>query len=104
MRSNCRKISMGNQCFLAKNSELATNNCGLSPIKHQAMNYFSDAISQLVWHLPVNLTMLAQNINDPDVLGQMQQTWNNFVQTGQVWALLVGLIIGYVLRGLTSYG
>ncbi len=68
------------------------------------MNYFSGVISQLIWQLPVNLTMLAQNITDPDLLGQMQQTWNNFVLTGQVWALLIGLIIGYILRGLTSYG
>ncbi|KZL49388.1 MULTISPECIES: hypothetical protein [Cyanophyceae] len=68
------------------------------------MNYFSGVISQLVWQLPVNLTMLAQTINDPDVLGQMEQAWNNFVTTGQIWALLIGLIVGYVLRGLTSYG
>ncbi|MDH6060379.1 hypothetical protein NWP17_07995 [Chrysosporum bergii ANA360D] len=68
------------------------------------MNYFSDTISQLVWHLPINLMMLAQIIKDPDVLGQMQQAWNNFVQTGQVWALLIGLIMGYIFRSLTSYG
>lgn len=68
------------------------------------MNYFSGVISQLVWQLPVNLTMLAQNINDPDVLGQMQQAWNNFVITGQVWALLIGIVIGYILKNLTSYG
>ncbi|GAX36066.1 hypothetical protein [Nodularia sp. NIES-3585] len=68
------------------------------------MNYFSGVISQLVWQLPVNLTILAQNINDPDLLGQMQQVWNNFVLTGQVWALLIGLVVGYILRGLTSYG
>ena len=48
--------------------------------------------------------MLAQIIKDPDVLGQMQQAWNNFVQTGQVWALLIGLIMGYIFRSLTSYG
>jgi hypothetical protein len=68
------------------------------------INYFSGVISQLVWQLPVNLTMLAQSVNDPDVLGQMQQAWNNFVQTGQIWALLIGLFIGYFLRGLTTYG
>ncbi len=68
------------------------------------MNYLSGVISQLVWQLPVDLTMLAQTINDPDVVGQMQRAWNNFVLTGQVWALLIGLVIGYILRGLTSYG
>ncbi len=83
---------------------LATNHCSALPKNYQVMNYFSGVISQLVWQLPVNLTMLAQTINDPDVLGQMEQAWNNFVTTGQIWALLIGLIVGYVLRGLTSYG
>ncbi|WP_414564696.1 MULTISPECIES: hypothetical protein [unclassified Anabaena] len=68
------------------------------------MNYISDVISQLVWQLPVNLTMLGQHINDPDLLGQIQHNWNNFVQTGQIWALLIGLVIGYIMRNLTSYG
>ena len=68
------------------------------------MNYFSGVISQLVWQLPVNLTMLAQTINDPDLLGQMQEAWNNFVTTGQIWALLIGMVIGYLLKNLTSYG
>ncbi|WP_414529069.1 hypothetical protein [Nodularia chucula] len=68
------------------------------------MNYFSGVISQLVWHLPVNVTVLAQYVNDPDLLGQMQQAWNNFVLTGQIWAFLIGIIIGYFLRSLTSFG
>ena len=68
------------------------------------MNYFSDSISQLVWHLPANVTFLAQNITDPDLIGQIQKAWNHFVQTGQIWALLIGLVIGYMFRNLTSYG
>ncbi len=95
---------MGSQCLWGKIQKTIPKNYLLSPIKYQAMNYFSGVISQLVWQLPVNLTILGQTINDPDVLGQMQQAWNNFVLTGQVWALLIGLVIGYVLRSLTSYG
>ncbi|MEA5582513.1 hypothetical protein VB620_14330 [Nodularia harveyana UHCC-0300] len=68
------------------------------------MNYFSGVISQLVWQLPVNPTILAQYVNDPDLLGQMQQAWNNFVVTGQIWALLIGMVLGYIFRGLTSFG
>jgi hypothetical protein len=68
------------------------------------MNYISDSISQLYWHLPANITVLAQNVTDPDIIGQIQKAWNNFVQTGQIWALLIGLVIGYILRNLTSYG
>ncbi|MBD2354297.1 hypothetical protein H6G41_06585 [Tolypothrix sp. FACHB-123] len=67
------------------------------------MNYFSDALSELFWHSPVT-SWLAQTINDPNVIGQMQSGWNHFVKTGQIWALLIGLIIGYLIRNLTSYG
>ncbi len=62
------------------------------------MNFMNDLISQLVWH------SLAQQITDPDVLGQMQKAFTHFVQTGQAWALLIGLAIGYMIRNLTSFG
>ncbi|MDF5740285.1 MULTISPECIES: hypothetical protein [unclassified Nostoc] len=68
------------------------------------MSHYSDLLSQLLWHLPVNLTVLAQTITDPDVMGQIQKGWSHFIQTGQVWALLIGLVIGYIIRNLTSYG
>ncbi len=54
--------------------------------------------------LPVNWTVIAQTVNDPDLLGQVQKAWNNFVETGQIWALLIGLVVGYLIRNLTSYG
>lgn len=68
------------------------------------MNYFTDLISQIYWDLPVNLTIVAQNITDPNIVGQIQKTWLHFVQTGQIWALLIGLVLGYIVRNLTSYG
>ncbi len=68
------------------------------------MSHYSDLISQFLWHLPVNWTALAQTITDPDLMGQIQKSWNHFIQTGQVWALLIGLVIGYIIRNLTSYG
>ncbi|MBN3910765.1 MAG: hypothetical protein HWQ35_30770 [Nostoc sp. NMS1] len=67
------------------------------------MSHYSDLISQFIWHLPVNWT-LAQTITDPDLMGQFQKSWSHFIQTGQVWALLIGLVIGYMIRNLTSYG
>ncbi|MDM9582869.1 MULTISPECIES: hypothetical protein [unclassified Nostoc] len=68
------------------------------------MSNYSDLTSQFLWHLPVNWTALAQTITDPNVMGQMQKAWSHFIQTGQVWALLIGLVIGYMIRNLTSYG
>jgi len=54
--------------------------------------------------LPVDITFLAQQVRDADLMGQIQRNWSQFVQTGQIWALLTGLIIGYMLKSLTSYG
>ncbi|ESA38224.1 hypothetical protein N836_32875 [Leptolyngbya sp. Heron Island J] len=27
----------------------------------------------------------------------------NFVESGQLWALLIGVVLGYVIRGITTY-
>ncbi|ERN40704.1 hypothetical protein KR51_00026900 [Rubidibacter lacunae KORDI 51-2] len=42
-------------------------------------------------------------IDDPDVLGQMRNAWNNFIESGQVWALIIGLFLGYIFRSFTAY-
>lgn len=44
--------------------------------------------------------MIAQAVEDPNVIGQMQSAFNNFVETGQIWALIIGLVIGYGFRSL----
>ncbi|MBF2056929.1 MAG: hypothetical protein IGQ45_06840 [Cyanobacterium sp. T60_A2020_053] len=54
----------------------------------------------LWFFLPLDL--LAQ-IEDPDILGQMTTAWNNFIESGQVWALLIGLFLGYLFAGFTKF-
>ncbi len=51
--------------------------------------------------LPVS-SLLAQQIEDPDILGQMQDAWYNFIDSGQVWALLIGAFFGYTFKGFTG--
>jgi hypothetical protein len=51
--------------------------------------------------LPVS-SLLAQSIEDPDILGQIQDAWKNFIETGQVWALLIGMFFGYTFKGFTG--
>ena len=51
--------------------------------------------------LPVS-SLLAQQIEDPDILGQMQDAWYNFIDSGQVWALLIGTFFGYTFKGFTG--
>ncbi len=45
----------------------------------------------------------AQMIEDPDVIGQMTDAWQNFVETGQVWAMLIGLILGYIFANFIRF-
>ncbi len=40
---------------------------------------------------------------DQDILGQLSQAYQHFVDSGQVWALLIGAVLGYLLRSLTAY-
>jgi hypothetical protein len=46
--------------------------------------------------------VLAQQF-DQDILGDMGNLWNTFIESGQVWALLIGIVVGYLIRNLTAY-
>ena len=61
------------------------------------------SMSRILWQLPWHST-LAQNIKDPDLLGQWQKAFDHFIQSGQVWALLIGIFIGFLLKSMTSFG
>ncbi|ABW29393.1 conserved hypothetical protein [Acaryochloris marina MBIC11017] len=45
---------------------------------------------------------IAQQFED-NLGSSFQSTWDNFIQSGQVWALIIGFIVGYVFRSITSY-
>ncbi len=51
--------------------------------------------------LPVS-SFFAQAVTDPDILGQIQDAWTNFVDSGQVWALVIGMFFGYTFKGFTG--
>lgn len=44
----------------------------------------------------------AQAIEKVDVLGDFQKAWNNFIQSGQVWALIIGFVLGWMFRNFTG--
>ncbi|MCT7974477.1 hypothetical protein [Laspinema olomoucense] len=43
--------------------------------------------------------VLAQQVSNPDIMGQIKNSWDNFVATGQIWALIIGMVLGYLFRG-----
>jgi len=71
----------------------------------------TDLSSYLHWHDTLAVLnspfhwdslVLAQAVPDVDILRDLQNAWNNFIKTGQVWALLIGMFFGYLFRGLTA--
>ncbi|AFY84260.1 hypothetical protein [Oscillatoria acuminata] len=43
--------------------------------------------------------VLAQQVSDTDIMGQIKNAWDNFVESGQIWALIIGMVLGYGFRG-----
>ncbi|MEN9225608.1 MAG: hypothetical protein Q6L60_00535 [Thermostichus sp. HHBFW_bins_43] len=46
--------------------------------------------------------MIVGQVFRQDVLGDISKGWNNFVESGQIWAALVGIVVGYFLKSITS--
>jgi hypothetical protein len=45
--------------------------------------------------------VLAQQFQNVDILGNIQAGWTDFLHTGKAGALAVGLVAGYLIRGIT---
>ena len=62
---------------------------------HQSVSLLGHQFSDLT-------TLLAQSMGEMkkiDILGDFQKSFQNFIKTGQVWALGIGLVIGWLLKG-----
>lgn len=68
-----------------------------------SMTHWSDLL-QMHWQLPHDWVVFAQQFKETDIGSDVGKAWSQFVRTGQVWAFLVGLILGYMVRALTTYG
>jgi hypothetical protein len=47
--------------------------------------------------------LFAQVIQEVDILAQINDAWKNFVESGQIWALLTGVFFGYVFASFTRF-
>lgn len=43
-------------------------------------------------------------VEDPDVLGQIQTGLTKFVESGQLWAMIGGFVLGYMFAGFLKRG
>jgi hypothetical protein len=46
--------------------------------------------------------VLAQQFQSTDILGNIQAGWTDFLQTGKAGTLAIGLVMGYMIRGITK--
>lgn len=56
----------------------------------------------LLWDSSFDWNILAKTFNT-DVFAGTRAWFNNFVKSGQIWALLIGMVLGYLIRGMTTY-
>ncbi|HBQ97931.1 MULTISPECIES: hypothetical protein [unclassified Roseofilum] len=47
--------------------------------------------------------VLAQQ-TDADLMANVKTAFANFIESGQVWAFILGIILGYIIRQITTYG
>lgn len=64
-------------------------------------NYFLSSVPLVRTEILLK-TEPSYNMKDIDVVADMQKSFNHFVNSGQAWALLIGLFIGYMFRSFTS--
>ncbi|MGK7920360.1 MAG: hypothetical protein AB4080_10195 [Trichodesmium sp.] len=43
--------------------------------------------------------IFAQQV-DVDLWADVQKAWSNFIECGQLWALVVGLVIGWMVKSI----
>lgn len=67
------------------------------------MTHGTDVLQNLHGYLPLDLAVLDKPIQ-VDLAGDVQRAFNNFVRSGQVWAFLIGIALGYLVKTFTSYG
>jgi hypothetical protein len=74
---------------------------GLINVPVNQTNYFLP--SQEATKTQVYMAADYSTIEKVDIIGDMKSAWDNFIESGQVWALLIGLFIGYGFRSMTSF-
>ena len=62
------------------------------------VSHWHDTLGMLNHLLSVDWHGLAQLKTDTDLYANVTNAWNNFVKTGQIWALLIGVAFGYLIK------
>lgn len=64
---------------------------------------WNDALEGLNHLLSLDWSVFAQLQTDTNVFTNVGKAWDNFVKTGQIWAMLIGIVIGYFIKAFTTF-
>jgi hypothetical protein len=56
---------------------------------------------QVQFDLTSHGLLLAEQFQNVDLMGNMQTGWADFLQSGKAGVLAIGLVVGYMIRGIT---
>ncbi|MCL2924108.1 MAG: hypothetical protein MGF17_05615 [Trichodesmium sp. MAG_R04] len=75
------------------------NHMTITQLGLNMINNYSDLLDLLGVKVLYSGQIFAQQL-DIDLWSDIQKAWNNFIECGQGWALLVGLIIGWMVKSI----
>ena len=63
--------------------------------------------SSINWNDAAHLLVLKSHLSSTvllgqsyDIFGDVQKAWNNFVSTGQIAAFIIGIFVGWFIKGI----
>ena len=68
-------------------------------ISWSSLGNLVDIFSIFDWHFLLNWNLAAPQVNS-DLWADVQSAWSHFIECGQVWALLVGLFVGWIVKSI----
>jgi hypothetical protein len=66
------------------------------------MHHFHPHLNVILDTLVAQTAAASNSDIDTDILAKIQVTFKNFLESGQAGFMTVGLIVGYVVRGITK--
>jgi hypothetical protein len=66
--------------------------------------HWVDGIQLLHWHWPADPLLGYGQVRETNLVGDIQKWFANFTKTGQAWAFIIGLVMGYLVKTFTTFG